>query len=121
MLDRSEVLKLVPTLDIFFQTSAYEGLSLALLEAQASGIPAVVTKIPGNDEVVQHGQTGFVGRTEDELIEGLEILLDSEEKRIEMGRQAKQYTKTNFSLIAMSEQYKREYKRHLEPELLTAD
>ena len=113
MMDRSEVLKLVPTFDIFFQTSAYEGLSLALLEAQASGIPAVVTKIPGNDEVVQHGETGFVGKTEEELIEGLEILLNSEEKRIAMGKQARNYTVANFSLIAMSEQYKAEYKRQL--------
>ena len=114
MMDRSEVLKLVPTLDIFFQTSAYEGLSLALLEAQASGIPAVVTKIPGNDEVVQHGETGFVGKTEEELIESLEILLNSEEKRIAMGKRARNYTVENFSLIAMSEQYKAEYKRQLE-------
>jgi len=114
MMDRIEVLKLVPTLDIFFQTSAYEGLSLALLEAQASGIPAVVTKIPGNDEVVQHGETGFVGKTEEELIESLEILLNSEEKRIAMGKQARNYTVANFSLIAMSEQYKAEYKRQLE-------
>lgn len=114
MLDRSEVLKLVPSLDIFFQTSAYEGLSLALLEAQASGIPAVVTKIPGNDEVVQHGETGFVGESEDELLNSLEILLDSEKKRVEMGRQAKQYTRDNFSLVAMADQYKAEYKKQLE-------
>lgn len=114
MLDRSEVLKLVPSLDIFFQTSAYEGLSLALLEAQASGIPAVVTKIPGNDEVVQHGETGFVGESEEELLNNLEILLDSEEKRIEMGKQAKQYTGDNFSLVAMADQYKTEYEKQLE-------
>jgi len=111
MLDRSDALKIVPTLDIFFQTSAYEGLSLALLEAQASGIPAVVTKIPGNDEVVQHEKTGFVGKTEEELISGLETLLNSEEKRTQMGMQAKIYTKNNFSLIVMADQYKKEYQR----------
>lgn len=109
MLDRSDALALVPTLDIFFQTSAYEGLSLALLEAQASGIPAVVTKIPGNDEVVQHGKTGFVGESEAELFEGLETLLNSEEKRIEMGEQAKAYTKAHFSLLVMADQYKEKY------------
>lgn len=111
MLDRDEVLKIVPTLDIFFQTSAYEGLSLALLEAHASGIPAVVTKIPGNDEVVQHGETGFVGETEEELMGSLEVLLKSEVKRIEMGKKAKQYSKANFSLTVMADQYKTEYKR----------
>lgn len=109
MLDRSEALALVPTLDIYFQTSAYEGLSLALLEAQASGIPAVVTKIPGNDEVVQHGKTGFVGDTEEALTTCLEELLDSEEKRIQMGKQAKEVTNEYFSLEVMADQYKREY------------
>ncbi len=109
MLDRSEVLEILPTLDIFFQTSAYEGLSLALLEAQASGIPAVVTKIPGNDEVVQHGETGFVGETEDILMMHLEDLIDSEEKRVEMGKYAKQHTEEHFSLSVMADQYKVKY------------
>ncbi len=109
MLDRSEVLEILPTLDIFFQTSAYEGLSLALLEAQASGIPAVVTKIPGNDEVVQHGETGFVGETEDILMMHLEELIDSEGKRIKMGKYAKQHTEEHFSLSVMADQYKVKY------------
>ncbi len=109
MVDRSEALALVPKLDIYFQTSAYEGLSLALLEAQASGIPAVVTKIPGNDEVVQHGKTGFVGDSEEELTRCLEELIDSEEKRIEMGKGAKNYTEEHFSLQVMADQYKKYY------------
>lgn len=109
MIDRDEVLSLVPSLDIFFQTSAYEGLSLALLEAQASGIPAVVTKIPGNDEVVQHGKTGFVGENEDVLMKHLEELIDSKEMRAEMGKFAKQHTEEYFSLPVMADQYKAKY------------
>ncbi len=111
MLDRSDALSLVPTLDIYFQTSAYEGLSLALLEAQASGIPAVVTKIPGNDEVVQHAKTGYVGETEEVLAAHLENLIDSEALRVNMGKKAREYTEEHFSLPVMADQYKREYKR----------
>ena len=109
MLDRSEALRLIPSLDIYFQTSAYEGLSLALLEAQASGIPAVVTKIPGNDEVVQHGETGYVGENEEKLTLHLTTLIDSEVERQKMGRYAKQHTEEHFSLSAMADQYKDEY------------
>ena len=109
MLDRSDALKLIPSLDIYFQTSAYEGLSLALLEAQASGIPAVVTKIPGNDEVVQHGQTGYVGEDEDKLTSQLLGLIESPSKREEMGLYAKEHTEEHFSLGAMADQYKIEY------------
>ena len=110
MLDRVDALDLVPSLDIYFQTSAYEGLSLALLEAQASGIPAVVTKIPGNDEVVQHGDTGYVGESEEALTKQLEKLLDSEPERIAMGKKAIEYTKDHFSLKVMADQYKSKYK-----------
>jgi len=111
MLDRSEALKIIPTLDIYFQTSAYEGLSLALLEAQASGIPAVVTKIPGNDEVVQHGETGYVGENEDKLSSLLIELIESPTKRKEMGLYAKEHTEKYFSLTAMADQYKVEYNK----------
>ena len=117
MLDRDEVLERLASLDVFLQTSAYEGLSLALLEAQAAGIPAVVTKIPGNDEVVQHGLSGFVGETEKELTPHLEALLDSAEKRQEMGRQAKHYTEENFSLPAMAEQYKVKYQEIVDSQM----
>jgi len=111
MVDRGEALALVPSLDIYFQTSDYEGLSLALLEAQASGIPAVVTKIPGNDEVVQQGETGFVGESEEALAKHLEQLIDSESDRIKMGGNATDYTKKHFSLAVMADQYKKEYKK----------
>jgi len=110
MLDRKEALELIPSLDIYFQTSAYEGLSLALLEAQASGIPAVVTKIPGNDEVVQHGETGYVGENEEILTEFLVSLIDSKSDRQKLGQYAKKHTEENFSLTAMADQYKEEYK-----------
>lgn len=109
MLSRDEVLDDLASLDVFLQTSAYEGLSLALLEAQATGIPAVVTKIPGNDEVVQHESTGFVGIDEEQLTKYLEELIGSERKRQEMGINAKKYTEENFSLPAMAEQYKVKY------------
>lgn len=47
--------------DIFLLTSDYEGLSNALLEAQALGLPAVVTDCPfGSSEIVKHGETGLV-------------------------------------------------------------
>ena len=70
-----------------------------------------MTKIPGNDEVVQHGLSGFVGETEKELTPHLEALIDSAEKRQQMGQQAKKYTEENFSLPAMAEQYKIKYQQ----------
>jgi len=71
---------------------------------------AVVTKIPGNDEVVQHGETGYVGENEEILTEFLVSLIDSKSDRQKLGQYAKKHTEENFSLTAMADQYKEEYK-----------
>ncbi len=109
LLSRSDALKEVSSLDIFLQTSLYEGLSLALLEAQVAGIPAVVTNIPGNDEVVQHEKTGYVGNSNDELEEFTEQLIDSAELRQKMGETAMCYSKQHFSFDVMGDIYKEKY------------
>lgn len=46
--------------DVFLLTSFSEGISITLLEAMACGIPAVVTDVGGNPEVVVAGETGFL-------------------------------------------------------------
>jgi glycosyltransferase involved in cell wall biosynthesis len=109
MLSREDALKEVSTLDIFLQTSLYEGLSLALLEAQVAGIPAVVTNIPGNDEVVQHQQTGYVGNSTAELEKFTQALIDSPELRQKMGKKAMRYAKKYFSFDVMGDIYKQRY------------
>ncbi len=109
LLSRSDALKEVSSLDIFLQTSLYEGLSLALLEAQVAGIPAVVTNIPGNDEVVQHEKTGYVGNSNDELEKFTEQLIDSAVLRQEMGETAMRYSKQHFSFDVMGDIYKEKY------------
>ena len=108
-LDRDSALEAVATLDIFLQTSLYEGLSLALLEAQAAGIPAVVSNIPGNDEVVQHEQCGFVGDNEEELTAFTEKLILSAPLREELGHGARRYVEQHFSFDAMGDKYKALY------------
>ncbi|RVU83919.1 glycosyltransferase family 1 protein [Leucothrix sargassi] len=110
-LDRDSALETVATLDVFLQTSLYEGLSLALLEAQAAGIPAVVSNIPGNDEVVQHEQTGYVGDHEETLAQFTEELILSAELRQQLGQGARQYVEDNFSFDAMGDKYKALYEQ----------
>ncbi len=110
-LSRTEALKAMAGLDIFLQTSLYEGLSLALLEAQATGIPAVVSNIPGNDEVVQHEQCGFVGNDEAELAHYVERLIQSPTLRAQLGTGARQYVLEHFSLEVMGAQYEDLYQQ----------
>jgi glycosyltransferase involved in cell wall biosynthesis len=44
----------------FVLPSLTEGISLTLLEAMASGLPVIATRVGGNPEVVAHGDTGVL-------------------------------------------------------------
>jgi glycosyltransferase involved in cell wall biosynthesis len=46
--------------DGFVMSSEFEGLSVALLEAASIGLPAVVTDVGGNSDIVIDGETGYL-------------------------------------------------------------
>ncbi len=46
--------------NLFLQTSWAEGFSNSTLEAQALGLPVVITPVSGMSTIVEHGETGFV-------------------------------------------------------------
>lgn len=58
--ERPDVWRLIPHFDLLWLASGYEGLSNAVMEAMAAGVPVVVSDIPGNRDLVVHGQTGYL-------------------------------------------------------------
>jgi len=66
---RRDLRRWLPHFDLFALPSAWEGLSMALLEAMAAGLPAVATRVGGNPEVVLDGETGLLTAPGD--VEGL--------------------------------------------------
>ena len=57
---REDILDLYSAADAFVMSSEFEGLSAALLEAASSSLPAVVTNVGGNADVVIDEITGYV-------------------------------------------------------------
>jgi len=58
-LPHQEVRKLMRATDIFLNTSFHEGMSGAILEAMAEGLPILASRVGGNLALVQEGKNGF--------------------------------------------------------------
>jgi glycosyltransferase involved in cell wall biosynthesis len=56
---RQDVSRLMKAADIFVQSSRWEGFGIAALEAMASGLPVVASRVPGLAEVVGEGGLMF--------------------------------------------------------------
>ncbi|SAK90648.1 group 1 glycosyl transferase [Caballeronia catudaia] len=102
---RERALELTSELDIYVQTSRWEGMPIALIEAQVAGIPAVVTDVVGNRDVVQHGLTGFVASSEEEMAKCIAILRDEPALRARMGAAARASASKRFSMDAIFRQW----------------
>jgi glycosyltransferase involved in cell wall biosynthesis len=57
---RADVEDLLAAMDLFVSSSLWEGLPAVILEAMASGVPVIATRIPGTLEVVTHGVDGWL-------------------------------------------------------------
>ena len=57
---RTDIKELLRAADIFVMPSFREGLSRSIMEAMASGLPCVVSKIRGNVDLVEEGKGGYL-------------------------------------------------------------
>ena len=112
---RQDVPRLLSVLDAFVLPSLSEGLSLALLEAMASGKPVVATRVGGNPEVVEDGQTGFLVQPEDarDLAADLVKLLSDPGMMQQFGLQGVERVRQHFSIGQMVDRYRDLYAQSL--------
>lgn len=62
---QKDMLSLYEEIDLLLSTSHTEGLPNTLLEALASGVPVVATKVGGVGELIKNGYNGFLTEKED--------------------------------------------------------
>ncbi len=103
---RDDVPELMKVADLYVMTSVREGLPGSVVEAQASGLPCVVTRCGGPEEVVADGVTGVVVPVGDavSVANVVAALLADEGKRERMSAAARANAK-RFELSRMVDEW----------------
>jgi glycosyltransferase involved in cell wall biosynthesis len=101
--ERNDIPQLLSGMDIFVLTSLYEGLSNAIMEAMASGLPVVATNVGGNNELVQDGETGFLCPLDDveALAKRIIELIINENEAKQKGKKGKSRILNEFTTEKM--------------------
>lgn len=62
---RNDLKEIYKSVDIFILPSIREGLSISLMEAMSAGLPCVVSKIRGNEDLIQNNNGGYLVNYDD--------------------------------------------------------
>jgi glycosyltransferase involved in cell wall biosynthesis len=95
----------------FVSATRTEGISLTLLEAMATGLPVVTTRVGGNPEIVQDGRTGMLVREgcPELLASAMREMLHDRDAWPVMGELARQRVEQHFNVRNMVQQYESLY------------
>jgi glycosyltransferase involved in cell wall biosynthesis len=103
--ERDDVPDLLASMDVFAFPSLFEGLCLAVIEAQAAGVPVVATPVGGIRETVVEGETGVVVPVNDPqaLAAGIRRVLADPPRARAMAEEARRRVFERFSEARMVE------------------
>ncbi|MGM9974553.1 MAG: glycosyltransferase family 4 protein [Clostridiaceae bacterium] len=105
---RKDIKELLKIADVFLFTSYQEGLPRSMMEAMASGLPCIASKIRGNVDLIRDREGGYLIRPDDitGLSKAINTLAENEEERKTMG-QSNMKSIERFSLdIVRAEMYR---------------
>ncbi len=93
--------------DCFVLPSRREGLSNALLEAMAAGLPCIANDIPSNREVLDDGNAGVLVPVEncDALAGAMRDMIEDGEKARRFAMQGKERAERCYSIKAVADRY----------------
>jgi glycosyltransferase involved in cell wall biosynthesis len=114
---RENIVSLYNAADAFVMSSECEGLPMALLEATSMQLPAVVTEVGGNPEVVADEVTGYVVPPKAPAELGaamLRLMQAPPEERSEMGRRARERCHKQYGITAIVDQWVKLYEKCLQ-------
>lgn len=112
---RHDITRLLHRFDLMIMPSIWEGLGIAVIEAQASGIPVLVSNVPGMSELVEQGQTGYLFKPEnpDAIFQALDHFLSNPENHEQVIKNARKQCEQNFGIKKMISEYEKVYKEFI--------
>ena len=83
---RTDIKQLLKAADIFLFTTLQEGMPRSMMEAMASGLPCIASKIRGNVDLLENGEGGYLVPVNevDDVAEKIAVLVSNEELRKKM-------------------------------------
>jgi len=105
-LENREVAAVSVACDLYAWPAVNEAYGMAMLEAQAAGLPVASVAKRGVPDVVIHGRTGLLASDETALAEPLRELLVDSARRAALGREAAVFIQRERSLEAAAERLK---------------
>ncbi len=105
--ERSDVGRILQSLDVFVLASLWEGLPISLLEAQYFGVASVVTDVGGNSEVIKNRQNGLLVPPKDPEAMALAVLqiLSDDNLRHNFGINGRELIDRKYVLDKMVDSY----------------
>ncbi|MEZ5184406.1 MAG: glycosyltransferase [Candidatus Nanopelagicales bacterium] len=102
-------------LDVLVQPSYREGMPMTILEAMASGVAVVATRVGAAADVIEDGRTGLLVEPADvaALTEAVRRLIDDPGEREAIGKAARAAVAREFTVEAMAQRYAEQYRRLL--------
>lgn len=113
---RKDIPELMAAADAFVLSSAWEGMPNVLLEASASGLPIVSTRVSGTEEIVIDGETGYLvppGKPS-ALAEAMrKVMTLSPDERKRMGEAARRCVEEYFHIERVVDRWEEVYRKLL--------
>lgn len=101
----NDVEKYYAASDVFVAPSYREGFGLVVVEAQAMGIPAIVSNVPGQIDAIKVNETGLLCevKSSKSLKDQMQVFIDNPDKRAAMGLKAKTFVEEEYEQQALFE------------------
>lgn len=93
-LEGEELYETYANMDVFVFPSETDAFGNVLQEANAAGMPCLVTDQGGPKFIVRHGETGFVCKNFDEFVNYSLELMDNPEKLADLKRKSREFALT---------------------------